>query len=328
MTSSRTKRRSSSTKRAVGSAMALGGVALVALMIAACGGDGPERPPVETGNGETSSGKLRVYVVNYPLMYFAERIGGEHVDVVFPAPADVDPAYWQPEVNVIAEYQAADLIVKNGAGYANWMTMATLPDSKIVYSAEGFFEDVIVEESAVTHSHGPEGEHSHGETAFTTWLDPLQAIMQAESIAAALTEARPDAAADFEAGMVSLRAELEELDARLARAADQIGEHPILASHPVYQYLARRYGLNIRSVHFEPDENPSEEAWDDLARLYAEHAATTMLWEAQPLAETSARLAEMGIEVVVFDPAANRPAGGDFMDAMRSNATNLEEDRS
>ena len=30
--------------------------------------------------------KLTVYVVNYPLQYFAERIGGGHVKVVFPAP--------------------------------------------------------------------------------------------------------------------------------------------------------------------------------------------------------------------------------------------------
>jgi ABC-type Zn uptake system ZnuABC Zn-binding protein ZnuA len=34
--------------------------------------------------------EFTVYVVNYPLQYFAERIGGEHVTVVFPAPADVE----------------------------------------------------------------------------------------------------------------------------------------------------------------------------------------------------------------------------------------------
>ena len=29
--------------------------------------------------------RLSVYTVNYPLAYFAERIGGNHVEVVFPA---------------------------------------------------------------------------------------------------------------------------------------------------------------------------------------------------------------------------------------------------
>ena len=35
--------------------------------------------------------KLTVYTVNYPLQYFAERIGGEYVEVIFPAPGDEDP---------------------------------------------------------------------------------------------------------------------------------------------------------------------------------------------------------------------------------------------
>ncbi|MEA3275247.1 MAG: hypothetical protein U9Q81_08160, partial [Pseudomonadota bacterium] len=41
-----------------------------------------------------ASERLVLYTVNYPLQYFAERIAGEHAQVVFPAPADVDPAFW------------------------------------------------------------------------------------------------------------------------------------------------------------------------------------------------------------------------------------------
>ena len=48
-----------------------------------------------------ASEKLNIYVVNYPLKSFAERIGGKHVDVVFPAPGDVDPAYWMPDKKII-----------------------------------------------------------------------------------------------------------------------------------------------------------------------------------------------------------------------------------
>ena len=62
--------------------------------------------------------QLTACVVNYPLQYFAERIGGEHINVVFPAPADVDPAYWMPDTPTITAYQQADLILLNGARYA------------------------------------------------------------------------------------------------------------------------------------------------------------------------------------------------------------------
>ena len=42
-------------------------------------------PWVSHGDDQVT-GKLGVYVVNYPLKYFAERVGGEHVRVVFPGP--------------------------------------------------------------------------------------------------------------------------------------------------------------------------------------------------------------------------------------------------
>jgi zinc transport system substrate-binding protein len=76
--------------------------------------------------------RLTVYVVNYPLQYFAERIAGEHATVVFPAPSEVDPAFWLPDPHTIAAYQRADLILLNGATYEKWLTKATLPYARRV----------------------------------------------------------------------------------------------------------------------------------------------------------------------------------------------------
>jgi len=98
----------------------------------------------------------------------------------------------------------------------------------------------------------------------------------------------------------------------------------LLGSHPVYQYLARRYGLNLQSVHFEPDDNPDEGTWADLERLHGTHPARTMLWEAEPLPEVAERLRALGIQSIVFDPAGNRPVSGDFLQVMRANVDNLE----
>jgi zinc transport system substrate-binding protein len=108
-----------------------------------------------------STGKLSVYVVNYPLQYFAERIGGEHVNVVFPAPADVDPAYWMPDTKTISDYQQADLILLNGAGYARWVNRVTLPRFRMVNTSAGFKDRYIEAAEILTHSHGSEGKHAH-----------------------------------------------------------------------------------------------------------------------------------------------------------------------
>ena len=141
---------------------------------------------------------LNVYVVNYPLKYFAERIGGEHVKVEFPVPADVDPAYWNPDLADISAFQKADLILLNGAGYAKWVAKVSLPRSKIVDTSRQFKDRYITTKEVMTHSHGAEGEHAHEALAFTTWLDFELAARQAEAIAAAMGRKRPELQKTFQ----------------------------------------------------------------------------------------------------------------------------------
>ena len=102
-------------------------------------------------------GRPLVYTVNYPLQYFAERVGGGAVEVRFPAPADVDPAFWTPDAETIVAYQNADLILLNGASYAKWIAHATLPPSKLVDTSASFKDRYLKIEGTVSHAHGPEG---------------------------------------------------------------------------------------------------------------------------------------------------------------------------
>lgn len=295
-------------------------ISLVAALSVACGSS----EPVPDLAPDSSPSVLSVYTVNYPLQYFAERIGGEHVDASFPAPPDGDPAYWNPDPDAVAAYQQADVILLNGASYAKWVATVTLPSSKLVDTSEGFRERYIIIEGAVVHSHGPAGEHSHGETAFTTWLDPNLAIEHAAAIRDALVAARPEHESAFHEGFASLEQDLAALDERIETAVTGGADVLVVGSHPVYQYLARRYGLAIPSVHFEPDTYPEADGWQDLEHLLEDHAATWMLWEGEPIAQTADRLREMDLESVVFDPCANRPESGDYLSAMEANAAGIE----
>ena len=75
-----------------------------------------------------------------------------------------------------------------------------------------------------------------------------------------LARKRPDAKDEIDENLDSLKADLFALDERLSKAGRSDPNRPLLASHPVYQYLARRYGLNLRSLHWEPDQAPTEQA--------------------------------------------------------------------
>jgi zinc transport system substrate-binding protein len=266
-----------------------------------------------------------VYVVNYPLQYFAERIGGEQVNVVFPAPADEDPAFWKPDVSTIAAFQAADLILVNGATYAKWLKTASLPKSTMVNTSRRFEADYIKVEDAATHTHGPTGEHSHAGTAFTTWLDLRQAAQQARAVLEALSRLLPDHEGVFEQRYAVLEKDLLALDERLDAAAARRRAQPLFASHPVYQYLARRYGLNIRSVLWEPGVMPEDPQWQELSTILQAHAAAWMVWEGAPLPASVERLQALGVESLVFDPCGNTPAEGDFLSVMQQNVERFRQ---
>lgn len=262
---------------------------------------------------------LVVYAVNYPLAWFAERIGGDEVDVRFPVPADEDPAFWDPSPDDIVAFHEADLILLNGAGYAKWVERASLPRRKLVNTSLSFEDRLMLVDGDVIHRHGPGGDHSHAGVAFTTWLDPIQAVAQARSIGQAMTDAMPARSDAFATGMARLESDLEALDADLAGAFAALRDESLLASHPVYQYLARRYDLDLRALVWEPHAMPGESDWKTLEALLKERPSRLMLWEAEPLLATRERLQALGILPIVFRPAMNRPEDGDFLSVMRAN---------
>jgi zinc transport system substrate-binding protein len=290
-----------------------------ALIVVACTQDDPA-----TEDTEARKGPPRVYTVNYPLAYFAERIAGDAIQVIFPAPPDIDPAIWSPAAEIIADYQRADLVLLNGAGYADWIQRATLSQTRLVDTSATFTDSLISVVNGVVHSHGPDGDHSHQGTAFTTWLDMELAIGQANAVFDALVRLRPESESDFREGLNGLEMDLGELHIRLKNVAARIGDRPLVFSHPVYQYLSRAYGLNGRSVHWEPDEFPGNDQWRELSETLAGHAATWMIWEEEPLAETENRLEAIGVRSIVVRPCSNRPAEGSLVSVMLDNISALE----
>jgi zinc transport system substrate-binding protein len=282
---------------------------------------GPNETPVATTDAKAT---LSVYTVNYPLQYFAERIGGPHVKVSFPAPAGVDPAFWVPTTGQLADYQGADLILLNGASYAGWLSHVSLPVSRMTDTSASFVDRYIMATGQVTHSHGDAGEHEHGDVAFTTWLDPLQAIKQAAAIRDALIRLRPDDAADFQQRYVTLENDLHNLDQEFSAAILALASKALIFSHPVYQYFIRRYDIDGHQLHWEPDEIPNSDQWQELGQLTALQPAEFMLWEGEPAAESVAGLKQRGLDSTVVDPCGNRPETGDYLAVMRDNIVNLK----
>ena len=222
----------------------------VALLVVAC--DRDERQAISEGTITTSPDSVLLVVSNYPLYFFASRII-EDVDgaleIVLP---DIhgDPAFWMPSTEQIQLLQSADVILLNGAGAESWQNLITLDRRRLVDTSANVVEKLIAFDDSVQHQHGPEGEHSHRGTAFTTWLDPQLAIAQAKVLTNALIVIAPMGETQYLDNLAKLEQELTELDSRLADVFARLDDRPVLFSHPVYQYLERRYSINPkRTVH-------------------------------------------------------------------------------
>jgi zinc transport system substrate-binding protein len=297
-------------------AKALGLLVLVSLT-----GCKPEPGPAGAPKARPGNWRLQVHVANYPLAYFTERIGSTEVDVIFAAPPDDDPAFWQPTGDQIAAMQEADLIVMNGAGYSKWAEKVSLPESKVLDTSAAIKTQYIEVKEEVTHSHGKAGEHSHTGTAFTTWIDFQQAIRQADAIREALQKLRPEQIELFALNFDQLKTELLQLDKDMLAVGEKLAGQPLMGSHPIYQYFARRYALNLRAVHWEPEVIPDDEQMEELKKILAGHAAKWMIWEGDPAQESVTKLKALGVGSAVFDPCGNVPdkEQGNWLAVMKRN---------
>ncbi len=266
--------------------------------------------------------RIVVFVSNYPLYAMTQQISGGKADILFPAEGQGDPAYWNPEPEEIAQIQEADLILINGATYEKWMGNISIPESSLVNTSKGFKDKYISLKEATTHSHGPEGEHEHTGTAFTTWLDLTLAAEQAYVVKNALIKLLPDEEKNFEEAYLKLKNELMDLDKELTAITSADHIH-VIFSHPVYQYFSERYNVHGSSLHWEPDIIPDGNAWSELEHELDHQAVKWMIWESQPLPEVAERLGEMGVSVIVYDPCSNVPEVGDFLSVMKNNINSL-----
>jgi zinc transport system substrate-binding protein len=268
-------------------------------LLLACSG-GPETPMTAPQPEQLveATAPLVVKTTDWPTQYLVERIGGPLVEAECILPEGEDPAHWSPPGDLVASLPEADILMTNGGGYAAWMSTASLPTNKLVGTSMNV---EMIELPGSTHSHGKEGEHSHGEIDPHTWTDPTAYVAQALVVRDALVAARPNQAMTFQKNAGELERELNSLDAQLKAATSDLGQVRMAATHPAWNYLARRYDLKLSSFDVDPQQPPSGDDVHDLEH-WQEHnpGAEIVLWETAPSDSVVAALP--GFRHVVLDP--------------------------
>ncbi len=208
-------------------------------------GCAPSTPSVREQAAPEPSTKPRIVATSHPPAFVVAYLAEDLVDLELVVPAEGDPAHGSPTSEQILAVQSADLVISHGLGYEQWMTTASLPESKIVRTAK---ELDVVRTTGRTHSHGRQGEHSHTAVDPKTWMDPSLLRQQAEVVQRSLAELWPELAAPTRERLSSLEEQLRALDDDLQDLFDPEGleARTFRASEPErYGYWQRKYGFKV-----------------------------------------------------------------------------------
>ena len=234
---------------------------IVAVILAACGGDDNATTDKETTE---STNKLSIYTTVYPLQYFAERIGGEYVDVSSIYPPGANEHTFEPTQKDMMTLADADMFFYIGLGLEGFVEKAknTLANEnvKLVATADHVSEEKLHISTGHVHAEDEEDDHGHEEHEEEAsdllidhsghghdshvWLSPVISQDLAAVIKDELVAAMPEQKALFTENYEALVAELEELHAKFESMAAQTTQKTFFVSHAAFGYIAGHYGFS------------------------------------------------------------------------------------
>lgn len=130
-------------------------------------------------------------------------------------------------------------------------------DAKIVSLIGGKgLELLAVREGNGFEPDDDEGAGGRGETDPHVWLDPRNAAVMVDTIAATLAEADPGNGARYAANAAAAKRKLAALEAEIAPQLAPLGDRRFIVFHDAYQYFEKRFGLAAAGAITIHPENP------------------------------------------------------------------------
>lgn len=231
----------------------------------------------EQNNSPREEGKLLIYSTVYPLQDFAEKIGGDYVEVRTVYPPGADEHTYEPSQKEIIEMAGSDLFFYIGLGLEGFVEniKPILSDEGVSVVPVGERMDLYATDSdshneddhadtEENHDHGnqvPEesGEHQHGNVNPHIWLDPIYAEQIAHTILEELINALPDQKQYFEANFEDMHGNFDSLHQKFTEVSSKAVIKSFIVSHSAYDYWETRYGLKQLSVAgMSTSEEPSQ----------------------------------------------------------------------
>lgn len=183
----------------------------------------------------------------------AQAVGGDRVAVesVIVAPG-TDPHDYDPTPSVARHVANARIVIMNGADYDPWM--ARLVDANQVAGR------TVIDVAALA-GHKP-GDNPH------VWYDPKAMPAMVKALTADLVTLDPAGKDGYEQRRDAFLASLAPIAARAAEMRQKYAGTPVVATEPVFGYMAEALGLKMENEAFQTAVmNETEPAASDVAAM-------------------------------------------------------------
>ncbi|WP_257347996.1 metal ABC transporter solute-binding protein, Zn/Mn family [Pseudalkalibacillus decolorationis] len=234
---------------------------IVPLLLTGCGSS-------ESDQQNADKSELMIYTSIYPLQYFAERIGGETVNVQSIVPPGSDGHTYEPTTKELIKMAEADLLIYNGEGFEGFIDKAkkSLNEQEVQFvnasSGIGSHEENEEHNAEKEKQEGAVHEEAHGhhgEEDPHVWLDPLLAIELAETIKDAMVDEKPGLENEFEKNYKQLKEELHALDKEFQKVVDGAKTRKFIVAHSAYGRWEESYGLEqVPVTGTSPSHEPTQ----------------------------------------------------------------------
>jgi len=261
--------------------------------------------------------KMKVFVSILPQAYFAERVGGDRVDVSVMVGPGQSPHTYEPGPKQMYELSQAKLYFRIGVDFEKvWMERISKinPNMKVVDTRRG----IELLPMKTHHDHGPHRPHGQGLKDPHIWLSLRLVKIQAETIYEALATEDPAHRAYYLENLKAFDRDLDKLDREIAQSLKKAKSRKFMVFHPAWGYLARDYGLEQTPIEIEGKEPTAK----DLIRIIeeAKEEGIGIIFVQKQFSKTSAETVARAIggKVVHIDPLAR-----DYLKNMKAIADRL-----
>ncbi|MEQ1616390.1 MAG: zinc ABC transporter substrate-binding protein [Hyphomicrobiaceae bacterium] len=191
-------------------------------------------------------------------------------------------------------------------------------------------------ETGAFEADGHDG-HGHGATKKSEpederdphiWLDPANASVMVDHIAAVLADAEPANAAVFRANAEATKERIAELAVELERDLLPFAGKPFVVLHDAYQYLEQRFGLTaVGSIAVAPEAAPSGKRLSAIRKKISATGAACLFAEPGMQPKVVAAVIEgTKVKAGLLDPEATQlsPSANVYVDLMRGLASGIK----